>query len=64
MLTNLMNALNGTEMSTDAEGKLSPEALIQYGNYKFQGNQYNLSNILIEQRDANDKIIVYGLFKK
>lgn len=64
MLTNLMNAINGTEMSTDAEGKLSPEALIQYGNYKFQGNQYNLSNILIEQRDANDKIIVYGLFKK
>lgn len=64
MLTNLMNALNGTEMSTDAEGKLSPEALIQYCNYKFQGNQYNLSNILIEQRDANDKIIVYGLFKK
>lgn len=64
MLTNLMNALNGTETSTDAEGKLSPEALIQYGNYKFQGNQYNLSNILIEQRDANDKIIVYGLFKK
>lgn len=64
MLTNLMNALNGTEMSTDAEGKLSPEALIQYGNYKFQGNQYNLSNILLEQRNANDKIIVYGLFKK
>lgn len=64
MLTNLMNALNGTEMSTDAEGKLSPEALIQYGNYKFQGNQYNLSNILLEQRDANNKIIVYGLFKK
>ena len=64
MLTNLMNALNGTEMSTDAEGKLSPEALIQYGNYKFQGNQYNLSNILIEQRNANGKIIVYGLFKK
>lgn len=64
MLTNLMNALNGTEMSIDAEGKLSPEALIQYGNYKFQGNQYNLSNILIEQRDANGKIIVYGLFKK
>lgn len=64
MLTNLMNALNGTEMSTDAEGKLSPEALIQYCNYKFQGNQYNLSNILIEQRDVNDKIIVYGLFKK
>ena len=64
MLTNLMNALNGTEMSTDAEGKLSSEALIQYGNYKFQGNQYNLSNILLEQRDANNKIIVYGLFKK
>lgn len=64
MLTDLMNALNGTEMSTDAEGKLSPEALIQYGNYKFQGNQYNLSNILLEQRDANDKIVVYGLFKK
>lgn len=28
MITYLMNAINGTEMSVDAEGKLSPEALI------------------------------------
>lgn len=34
MITYLMNAINGTEMSVDAEGKLSPEALIQYGNEK------------------------------
>lgn len=38
MITYLMNAINGTEMSVDAEGKLSPEALIQYGNEKFRVN--------------------------
>ena len=70
MITYLMNAINGTEMSVDAEGKLSPEALIQYGNEKFRvnsrekGNQYNLSNILLEQRGADGKIKVFGLFRK
>lgn len=70
MITYLMNAINGTEMSVDAEGKLSPEALIQYGNEKFRvnskekGNQYNLSNILLEQRGVNGKIKVFGLFRK
>ena len=38
MITYLMNAINGTEMFVDAEGKLSPEALIQYGNEKFRVN--------------------------
>lgn len=38
MITYLMNAINGTEMTVDAEGKLSPEALIQYGNEKFRVN--------------------------
>ena len=70
MITYLMNAINGTEMSVDAEGKLSPEALIQYGNEKFRvnskekGNQYNFSNILLEQRGVNGKIKVFGLFRK
>ena len=70
MITYLMNAINGTKMSVDAEGKLSPEALIQYGNEKFRvnskekGNQYNFSNILLEQRDVNGKIKVFGLFRK
>ena len=70
MITYLMNAINGTEMSVDAEGKLSPEALIQYGNEKFRvnskekGNQYNLSNILLEQRSVDGKIKVFGLFRK
>lgn len=70
MITYLMNAINGTEMSVDAEGKLSPEALIQYGNEKFRvnskekGNQYNLSNILLEQRGVDGKIKVFGLFRK
>lgn len=70
MITYLMNAINGTEMSVDAEGKLSPEALIQYGNEKFRvnskekGNQYNLSNILLEQRGIDGKIKVFGLFRK
>lgn len=69
-ITYLMNAINGTEMSVDAEGKLSPEALIQYGNEKFRvnskekGNQYNLSNILLEQRGVDGKIKVFGLFRK
>lgn len=70
MITYLMNTINGTEMSVDAEGKLSPEALIQYGNEKFRvnskekGNQYNLSNILLEQRGVDGKIKVFGLFRK
>lgn len=70
MITYLMNVINGTEMSVDAEGKLSPEALIQYGNEKFRvnskekGNQYNLSNILLEQRGVDGKIKVFGLFRK
>ena len=70
MITCLMNAINGTEMSVDAEGKLSPEALIQYGNEKFRvnskekGNQYNLSNILLEQRGIDGKIKIFGLFRK
>lgn len=70
MITYLMNAINGTKMSVDAEGKLSPEALIQYGNEKFRvnskekGNQYNLSNILLEQRGVDGKIKVFGLFRK
>lgn len=70
MITYLMNAINGTEMSVDAEGKLSPEALIQYGNEKFRvnskekGNQYNFSNILLEQRGVDGKIKVFGLFRK
>lgn len=70
MITYLMNAINGTEMSVDAEGKLSSEALIQYGNEKFRvnskekGNQYNFSNILLEQRGVNGKIKVFGLFRK
>lgn len=70
MITYIMNAINGTEMSVDAEGKLSPEALIQYGNEKFRvnskekGNQYNLSNILLEQSGVDGKIKVFGLFRK
>lgn len=70
MITYLMNAINGIEMSVDAEGKLSPEALIQYGNEKFRvnskekGNQYNFSNILLEQRGVDGKIKVFGLFRK
>ena len=70
MITYLMNTINGTKMSVDAEGKLSPEALIQYGNEKFRvnskekGNQYNLSNILLEQRGVDGKIKVFGLFRK
>ena len=70
MITYLMNAINGTEMSVDTEGKLSPEALIQYGNEKFRvnskekGNQYNFSNILLEQRGVDGKIKVFGLFRK
>lgn len=70
MITYLMNAINGTKMSVDAEGKLSPEALIQYGNEKFRvnskekGNQYNLSNILLEQRGVDGKIKVFGFFRK
>ena len=37
-------------------------ALENYGKYKFQSRQYDFSNIMVEHRDENGKIINYGLF--
>lgn len=52
MITNLMTTLHN-EVS-----------LGHYGDYKSKTRQYDLSNIIIEHRDENNKIINYGLFKK
>lgn len=58
LITELMNVLN----SSNYEGGINKD-LQNWGNYKFQGNQYNLSNILVEKRDTKNNIINYGLFR-
>lgn len=50
MITNVMNTLK------------SQIALGNFGKYKSQTRQYDFSNIMVEHRDENDKIINYGLF--
>ena len=51
MLTNIINTLK------------NPEALENFGKYKFQSRQYDFSNIMLEQIDENGKRIK-GLFRK
>lgn len=58
LITELMNVLN----SSNYEEGINKD-LQNWGNYKFQGNQYNLSNILVEKRDNKNNIINYGLFR-
>lgn len=58
LITELMNVLN----SSNYEGKINKD-LQNWADYKFQGNQYNLSNILVEKRDTKNNIINYGLFR-
>ena len=62
MITNFLNAVKGTLMEEQKDKSKVPTELVNYGKYKFQGVQYNLSNILMEHKDANGKIINRGLF--
>lgn len=64
MITNFLNAVKGTLMEQQKDGSKVSTELINYGKYKFQGVQYNLSGILMEHRDENGKPINYGLFYK
>ncbi|AXF52217.1 MAG: hypothetical protein [crAssphage sp. isolate ctcc615] len=50
MITNIINTLQ------------SNTALENFGKYKGQSRQYDFSNIMIEHRDEDGKIINYGLF--
>lgn len=50
MITNIMNTLK------------SQIALGNFGKYKSQSRQYDFSNIMVEHRDKNNRIINYGLF--
>ena len=59
-ITNFINTLSA-ELNLD-KGTDAP--LYKFGNWKLNGHQYNLSNILVEERDANNRIINYGLFRK
>lgn len=61
MITNLLNAVKGTLMMEQADGSKVSKTLYNYGQYKFQGNQYNLSNILLEHKE-NGQIVNRGLF--
>ena len=58
LITELMNVLNSSNYEEGVNKDLQ-----NWGNYKFQGNQYNLSNILVEKRDSKNNIINYGLFR-
>nr|DAW48978.1 MAG TPA: hypothetical protein [Crassvirales sp.] len=64
MITNFLNAVKGTLMEQQKDGSKVSTELINYGKYKFQGVQYNLSDILMEHRDENGAITNYGLFYK
>lgn len=52
MITNIINTLKSTI------------ALENFGKYKFKSRQYDFSNIMLEHKDKNGKIINYGLFYK
>lgn len=64
MITNFLNAIKGTLMEQQKDGSKVSTELVNYGKYKFQGVQYNLSGILMEHRDENGAITNYGLFYK
>lgn len=63
MITYLLNILNGkkrTEVYDDYLGRKVnvKDSLLNFGQFRFKGNQYKLSNILVES-DNN-----YGMFRK
>jgi hypothetical protein len=64
MITNFLNAVKATLTEQQKDGTKVSTELINYGKYKFQGVQYNLSGILMEHRDENGAIVNYGLFYK
>ena len=64
MITNFLNAVKGTLMEQQKDGSKVSIELVNYGKYKFQGVQYNLSSILMEHRNENGAVINYGLFYK
>lgn len=64
MITNFLNAVKGTLMEQQKDGSKVSTELVNYGKYKFQGVQYNLSGILMEHRNENGAITNYGLFYK
>lgn len=64
MITNFLNAVKATLTEQQKDGTKISTELINYGKYKFQGVQYNLSGILMEHRNENGAVINYGLFYK
>jgi hypothetical protein len=64
MITNFLNAVKATLTEQQKDGSKVSTELINYGKYKFQGVQYNLSGILMEHRNENGAVINYGLFYK
>lgn len=64
MITNFLNTVKATLTEQQKDGTKVSTELINYGKYKFQGVQYNLSGILMEHRNENGAIINYGLFYK
>lgn len=65
MITNLMHTFESILNSPDDYGNVSEDSpIMQFAKHRFQSQQYDWSNLLLEKRDENNKIINYGLFYK
>lgn len=65
--SNVINSSMITYLKNILESKLNTETnedspLNNFGKYKFQSQQYDFSNILLEQKVGNK--VIYGLFRK
>ncbi|MCM1079806.1 MAG: E3 UFM1-protein ligase 1 [Bacteroidales bacterium] len=61
MITNLSKMLEKTY--TDEHGRTRNKALEAWGAKKLRSKQYKYSNILLEQKDENGKVINRGMFR-
>ena len=63
MITNLMHTFESVLNNPDDYGNVSEDSpLMQFARHKFQSQQYDFGNMLLEKKDENGKIINYGLF--
>jgi len=63
MITNLMHTFESVLNNPDDYGNISDNSpLMRFAQHKFQSQQYDHGNLLLEKKDENGKIINYGLF--
>jgi len=61
---NVSNLIDINLMSNLIKTLSNDTALTNFGKARLQSMQYKFSNIMIEQRDKNNKVITKGLFRK